>query len=81
MIKTKLNIEFVKSMTGNDQINARDLYKSIVTYTPVLSLYLLCNVKPELSKPEKAIQERIKVLNYPFVFVDNPTAENERKKI
>ena len=75
-----LNIDFVKSMTGGDEISARDLYAKATTFKPFFSLLLQCNQKPKLSKIDKAMEERLKIIHYPFTFVDNPTNPEERKK-
>lgn len=75
-----LNIDFVKSMTGGDEISARDLYAKATTFKPFFSLLLQCNQKPKLSKIDKAMEERLKIINYPFTFVDNPKNPEERQK-
>ena len=75
-----LNLDFVKSMTGNDEITARKLFEDNITFRPFFSLTLQCNQKPKLNKVDKAIEERLKIINYPFTFVDNPKLSNERKK-
>jgi putative DNA primase/helicase len=75
-----LNIDFVKLMTGGDEISARDLYAKASTFKPFFSLLLQCNQKPKLNKIDKAIEERLKIIHYPFTFVDNPTHQEERIK-
>lgn len=75
-----LNIDFVKLMTGGDEISARDLYAKASTFKPFFSLLLQCNQKPKLNKIDKAIEERLKIIHYPFTFVDNPTHPEERIK-
>lgn len=75
-----LNIEFVKAMTGADDINARDLYVKSSTFKPFFSLLLQCNQKPKINKIDTAIEERLKIIHYPFTFVNNPTHPEERIK-
>jgi P4 family phage/plasmid primase-like protien len=75
-----LNVEFVKSMTGSDNIRCRDLYKKSSEYTPFFSLIMQCNSKPKLNKIDIAIEERLKIIHYPFTFVDDPVDVSERKK-
>ena len=67
-------------MTGGDEISARDLYAKASTFKPFFSLLLQCNQKPKLNKIDKAIEERLKIIHYPFTFVDNPTHPEERIK-
>lgn len=75
----KLNIEFVNAITGRDTIAARDLYKSTIYYKPFFTPFLQCNVKPSLNKINNAVERRMKVLNFPHKFVDNPTEPQDRK--
>jgi len=76
----KLKTSLVKSLTGGDIITVRDLYKSNISYKPMFSIILQCNKKPAIDKIDKAIEERLKVIHYPFTFVDNPTETNERQR-
>ena len=74
----ELNIEFVNSITGKDKIKCRDVFKSVVEYIPFFTPYLQCNEKPTLNKINEAILRRIKVVNYPFSFKENPIQSHER---
>lgn len=76
----KLKTSLVKQITGGDKITVRDLYKSNITYKPLFTVLLQCNKKPAIDKIDKAIEERLKVIHYPFTFVENPVKECERKK-
>jgi phage/plasmid-associated DNA primase len=76
-----LTVDFVKYITGNDSgINTRDLNCKAFTYKPLFTPLLLCNEKPRLNKVDTAIEERIKIIEYLFKFVDNPTLPNEKRK-
>jgi P4 family phage/plasmid primase-like protien len=77
---SKFNIDFIKTMTGGDPICTRDLYKSNIEFIPQFSANVQCNNKPELGKIDKGIVRRIKIIPYPFNFVDNPSKLNERKR-
>jgi len=74
----KLKTSLVKQITGNDDITVRDLYKSNITYKPMFTVILQCNKKPAIDRVDKAMEERLKVIHYPFTFVDNPKLESER---
>jgi phage/plasmid-associated DNA primase len=78
--ESTLNIEFIKWITGGDPIIARKLYENNVEYVPFFTSNLLCNAKPKLSKIDVATEERLKIIHYPFTFVDNPTLPHERQK-
>ena len=55
-----LNIDFVKLMTGGDEISARELYCKSSVFKPFFSLLLQCNQKPKLNKIDKAKKGMIK---------------------
>jgi P4 family phage/plasmid primase-like protien len=74
----KLKTAEVKRLTGRDTITTRDLFKSTISYKPKFNLFMLCNSMPTLDKVDIALSERLKVVNYPFTFVDNPTKPNEK---
>lgn len=76
----KLNIEFVKSMTGGDKITTRALYCNNFTYISQFTLFLQCNQKPEFDKIDGGIQRRVKVISYPYSFVDYPDPKNPMEK-
>lgn len=76
----KLKTSLIKSLTGGDIITVRDLYKSNISFKPMFSIILQCNKKPAIDKIDKAIEERLKVIHYPFTFVDSPTTEFERQR-
>lgn len=73
-----INIEKVKRITGNDEIKCRDLFKSMTKYMPQFTTHMICNEKPELDKVDTAVEQRVKVINYPFTFKQNPQNENEK---
>jgi putative DNA primase/helicase len=75
----KLKTSLIKSITGGDTITVRDLYKSNISFKPKFSVILQCNKKPDIDKLDVAIEQRLKVIHYPFTFVENPTLETERK--
>lgn len=75
----KLKTSLVKSITGGDTITVRDLYKSNISFKPKFNVILQCNQKPDIDKLDIAIEQRLKVIHYPFTFVDNPLNDNERK--
>lgn len=74
----KFNIDFIKMITGGDTITTRDLYKSNISYKPHFTINLQCNNKPDLNKMDNGIQRRLKILNYPFNFVEQPNKSHHR---
>ena len=75
-----LNMGIVKALTGNDKIKARALYDNDVTFRNRSKLIMLCNALPTPSSQDQGVWRRIRVVHFPFNFVENPTEENEKKK-
>ena len=62
-----LNCDFIKSMTGRDDITSRNLYQSNITYTPQFNVFLQCNDMPSIKKLDNGMTRRIRVINYPSI--------------
>ena len=76
----KVNIAFVKMITGADTVTTRQLYQSNISFKPLFTCFLQCNEKPELKKIDDGIKRRIKVVDYPFQFKQNPDINNKTHK-
>lgn len=76
----KLNAEMAKKLTGNEEITARDLHKSNITFPPTMTSDLYANGPPKLSKVDGGIARRLKIIDYPFSFVDTPNPNNPMEK-
>ena len=75
----KLQIGRLKLFTGGDQIQARQLYKEAVEFKPQFGIMLQTNGIPELSKLDGGIARRLRLIKFPFNFVDKPVSANEKK--
>lgn len=64
----KLNNSLIKSITGNDEITARALYKNTETFKPTFNVFLLCNEIPNLEKVEYAMIERLNIIKFKLTF-------------
>lgn len=79
--ESKLNVDFVKFLSGNDKIACRDLYeKSLKEFVAQFTLFIQCNMKPKLSKSDKGIFRRLKIIDYPNEFVENPDPKKPNQK-
>jgi P4 family phage/plasmid primase-like protien len=78
--EASLNVAFLKLITGGDVITTRALFKSNISFTPFFTPFILCNDKPNIKKIDGGLMRRLKVIDHPFQFVDNPTKSDERKK-
>jgi len=74
----KFNIEFVKRLSGRDDITTRDLYKSSITFKPQFTLFVQANEKPKIDKVEHALSRRFMCLNFPFNFVEEVKLEHHK---
>ncbi len=73
----KLNVNAVKSLTG-DIVKARGLYeKNEIEIKPTYHIFMCCNVLPPLDSEDEGIIRRIRILEYNTKFVDNPKKKNE----
>lgn len=60
----KLDEEKIKQLTGGEDISARALYQSTVTYKPQFTLWLSCNDLPAVTDKSLFASERIKVVEF-----------------
>jgi len=76
----EFNVEFIKTITGGDNITTRDLHKSNITYTPQFTPFIQCNKKPALGKMDNGIKRRLKVQKFKNSFVENPDENKKNEK-
>ncbi len=69
----------LKQLRGNDLIQARGLYKDSEEYRPQFGMIFQMNDIPELSKVDDAIAKSLKIVEFPYQFVENPQYEYQRK--
>jgi P4 family phage/plasmid primase-like protien len=75
----KINIGLLKELTGSEEIVARGLYQEAVSFVMEAKLFLACNELPEIKGEDSALWRRIRVIDFPSRFVDEPKEENEYK--
>ena len=75
----KINVGFMKNITGQDKIEARPLYGDPFQYTPLFKLLLACNHLPNIPSDDGGTWRRIRVIDFMIKFTSNPQAPNERK--
>ena len=74
----KLQVGTIKELTGGEEVIARQLYRAPVTFVPQGGLFLQTNNIPKLNRPDGGIQRRMRVVGFPFQFVDECVEENHR---
>ena len=60
----KLDEEQIKQLTGGEEISARALYQSAITYKPQFTLWLSCNDLPMVTDKSLFASDRIKVIDF-----------------
>lgn len=75
----KINIGLLKELTGSEEIVARGLYQEAVSFVMEAKLFLACNELPEIKGEDTALWRRIRVIDFPSRFVEDPKEENEYK--
>lgn len=75
----KINIGLLKELTGSEEIVARGLYQEAMSFVMEAKLFLACNELPEIKGEDTALWRRIRVIDFPSRFVDDPKEQNEYK--
>ena len=70
----------LKQLSGGDQIEARDLFKTPITFKPQAKIFFTCNDLPQIPSSDYGTWRRLRVVNFPSKFVDKPVLPNEFKK-
>lgn len=75
----KINIGLLKELTGSEEIVARGLYQESISFVLEAKLFLACNELPEIKGEDTALWRRIRVIDFPSRFVEDPIELNEYK--
>jgi len=73
----KINVGLLKEATGSEELVARGLYQEPVSFVMETKLFLACNELPEIKGEDTALWRRIRVIDFPSRFVDEPKEDNE----
>ena len=73
----KINIGFMKELSGNDRILCRGLYKEPFEFKPQFKMILTCNELPEVPSDDGGTWRRIRVIEFLSKFCENPKKPNE----
>jgi P4 family phage/plasmid primase-like protien len=76
----RLQVAYMKSLTGEDKILTRGLYKDPFYFIPQFKMIISCNVLPDIVSDDGGTWRRIKVVEFTQRFVENPKKPNEHKK-
>jgi phage/plasmid-associated DNA primase len=73
----KLNVGYLKELTGGDKIVARALHKEQIDFKPQFKLALLCNEIPKVPAEDSGTWRRMEVIEFKSKFCENPRESNE----
>jgi P4 family phage/plasmid primase-like protien len=68
----KINIGFMKELSGNDRIITRGLYKEPTEFKPQFKMILTCNELPEVPSDDGGTWRRIRVVEFKSKFCEKP---------
>lgn len=77
--ESTLNTAFIKLISGGDRIKTSKKGAQSIEYIGNFTPFIQCNTLPNIKKLDDGLMRRIKVINYPFNFVENPTLSYHRK--
>lgn len=72
----KLNEEIIKQLTGGEEISARNLYESQMTFLPQFTLWLSCNDLPAVRDKSLFASDRVRVIEFNRHFTNQEQDKN-----
>lgn len=73
----KLNVGFMKELTGGDKVLTRKLFNEPFEFVPQFKVVLTCNELPSVPSSDGGTWRRIRVVEFTSTFVESPKNENE----
>ena len=78
--KENLNSGFIKFLTGKDSTTLRNCHSNeIIKFKPKFITIFICNDIPDCDDIDKAFSKRLRCINFPTEFVNDPVKNNQKK--
>ncbi len=76
----KLNSGFIKFITGRDSTQLRACHQNeMIDFEPKFITLFVCNDIPETDDLDAAFSKRLRCINFPTEFCDNPTKDHQKQ--
>lgn len=72
-------VGLLKKWTGDDLLQGRELYGKPVEFKPQSYPIIQMNKMPVLSGNDGGVARRMRIINFPYQFVDTPSKPNEKQ--
>jgi P4 family phage/plasmid primase-like protien len=72
----KINEGIMKELTGEDKMQGRQLFRDTVTFLVMFGLVVCTNVLMDINSNDDGTWRRIRVVEFPSIFSDNPDEFN-----
>jgi len=79
--KEKLISSRLKEYSGDTIIKTRGLHENAFSFNVMFCMIFYCNQLCELSKIDNAVGRRLRLLNFPFKFCDEPNPKIDTEKL
>jgi P4 family phage/plasmid primase-like protien len=77
---SKLNSGFIKFLTGRDSTTLRNCHSNdMIEFSAKFETLLICNDIPDCDDIDNAFSKRLRCINFPTEFVNEPIKDNQKK--
>jgi len=76
----EINEGIMKELTGGDPIQARELYKSSITFIPMFKMACCTNTLFDIKSNDEGTWRRIRVVDFESRFLENPSSDPNDKE-
>jgi P4 family phage/plasmid primase-like protien len=76
----KLITSRMKEFSGNSTLKTRGLFSQPASFKPQFRINIACNDIPKLSQTDDAIQRRLRIIDFPYKFMDTPDPSKPEEK-